>query len=261
PATPSCPVAGLEQLIATDADEPELAGLAGLAQPEEHLRRFGQLLDAAIEDGWAAQNLGGEELFELYAFGGQFRAELHATAGVAAYTAARADPTLPADAYLAEAVIPPRRQQILAKAITDHAPRCHATVGSPARYIAEGHVPGGATSAEWNWIAYHIAAHPDVLHGPVLSPADVDARNRALADQYDRQASAAFEAGNYQRALEFVDDAELHDPHREWDAIRTRIRTRTNQPGPVASESGGPPAGDPGAGTAFPHPRHIPGEH
>ncbi len=128
--------------------------MARLAHADEHRRRFGALLIAAIGDGWDAHDLDGEELFERYAHDEKFRVELHATAGIAAYTATRADPTLPADAYLAEAVINPRRQQVLIKAIEDHAPRYHATIGSPARYIAEAHVPGGATSAEWNWIAY-----------------------------------------------------------------------------------------------------------
>jgi len=103
--TPKHLVQWLHELIATVAVDPALTRLARLGHAEEHLRRFGALLAAAIGDGWAAQNLNGEELFERYAHDQQFRAELHATAGIAAYTATRADPTLPADAYLAEAVV------------------------------------------------------------------------------------------------------------------------------------------------------------
>jgi hypothetical protein len=264
-ATPNHLVDWLHELIVGVAADPDLTRLARLCHAEEHLRRFAALLDTAVDDGWAAQHLKGEELFERYAHDEQFRAELHAAAGIAAYTATRADPTLPADAYWAEAVIPPRRQQILTQAITDHAPRYHATIGWPARYIAEAHVLGGATDAEWNWIAYHIAAHPDLLHGPVRSPADVDARNRELADRLDREALTAFEAGEYQRALDLIDDAELHDPGRDWDTIRAYIRQNMDPATlatPVPASPAGPPdvSEAPAAGTAFPHPRHVVGE-
>jgi hypothetical protein len=261
--TPNHLVDWLHELIATVAVDPELTRLARLGHPEEHLRRFRALLDTAIGDRWAAQNLNGEELFERNAHDEQFRAKLHATAGIAAYTATRADPNLPADAYLAEAVVSPDRQQILAKAITDHAPRYHTTIGAPARYIAEAHVPGGASSAEWNWIAYHIAAHPDVLHGPVLTPADVDARNRGRADRLDHEALNAFEAGEHQRALDLIDDAELHDPSRDWDAIRAYIRQHTDPAAHAGAERTTPtPTGPdaPAAGTAFPQPRQVAGQ-
>ena len=254
PNTPSNPVTWLHELIAAD---PELTRMARLAHANAHRRRFGSLLVAAVGDGWAAQDLDGEELFERYAHDERFRGELHATAGIAAYTATRANTTLPADAFLAEAVIAPRRQQVLIKAIEDHAPRYHATIGSPARYIAEAHVPGGASSAEWNWIAYHIAAHPDVLQGRILSPAEVESRNRSMADELDRQALDAFEAGDHQRALDLIDDAELHDPRRDWDAIRAYVRQHPQQAALVEPPTG-PDA--PAAGAAFPHPSQVAGE-
>jgi hypothetical protein len=260
PHTPNYLVMWLHELIAAVATDPDLTRLA---HADEHRKRFGAQLLAAVGDGWATHDLSGEELFQRYAHDECFRSELHATAGIAAYTAARADTTLPAEAYLAEAVIAPRRQVILTKAIQDHAPRYHATVGSPARYIAEAHVPGGATSAEWNWIAYHIAAHPDVLHGRVLSIPELDARNRALADQFDRRALSAFDAGDHQRALDLIDDAELHDPRRDWDAVRADIRQRMDQTSLVAAEPSPPPSTGPhapAAGTAFPHPGQMVGE-
>ena len=263
PNTPNDWVRWLHELIAAVAADPELTRMARLGDADEHRRRFGALLAAAVGDGWAARDLDGEELFERYAHDQRFRAELHATAGIAAYTAARADTTLPADAYLAESVIAPRRQQILTKAIEDHAARYHATIGSPARYIAEAHVPGGASSAEWNWISYHIAAHPHVLAGPVLSTTDVDARNRALADRFDRQALTAFEAGDHQQALNLIDDAELHDPRRDWDATRAYVRRHMQLANPTLAEPTTAPSSGPGApaaGAAFPHPRQVAGE-
>ena len=260
PNTPSYLVMWLHELIGAVATDPDLTRMARLGHADEHRRRFAALMVAAVGDGWAAQDLDGAELFERYAHDKRFRVELHATAGIAAYTATRADATLPIDAYLAQAIINPRRQQVLIKAIEDHAPRYHATIGSPARYIAEAHVPG-ASSAEWNWIAYHIAAHPDVLEGRVLSPTEVESRNRSMADELDRQALSAFETGDHQRALDLIDDAELHDPRRDWDPIRAYVRQHMEQAAPAEPTT--PPATGPdapAAGTAFPHPRQVAGE-
>jgi hypothetical protein len=257
PNTPSYLVDWLHQLIATLGTDTELTRLAGLAHPDEHRRRFAALLDAAVEDGWASHNLNGEELFERYAHDEQFRAELHAAAGIAVYTATRADTAEPSGTNLAGASVAPRRQQVLINAIEDHAPRYHVTIGSPARYIAEAHVPGGATSAESDWIAYYIAAHPDVLHGPACSPADVDARSRAAADGFDREALSAFESGDHQRALDLIDEAELHDPHRDWAAVRAHVRHHMNPTIPAGSAPSGTGPAAPTAGTAFPHPRQV----
>ncbi|MEU4678354.1 hypothetical protein [Micromonospora sp. NPDC023737] len=57
-------------------------------------------------------------------------------------------------------MITPQRQAELARAAEDHAARYahphNPVVNDPVRYVADGHVPGGATGWEWEWIGEHL---------------------------------------------------------------------------------------------------------
>ena len=134
----------------------------------------------------------------------------------------------------------------------------------PARYIAEAHVPGGATRTEWDWIAYHLAAHPEVLHRPALcrrrrsTDATIPSPNGSTSRRWKRSMPATTN-----EALDLIDEAELHDPRRDWDTARAHVRqhmpTRNgagpadNDPAVAADEAG------PAAATAFQHPpRNVP---
>jgi hypothetical protein len=251
--TPADLVAWLHQRVAAIATDPQLLRHARLGNVDDHYQRVGALLAAAISDGWASHELDGVELIERYAHDETFRANLDAAAGVAVYTAVRADTTLPADEYLAAAAIPAQRQRHLIKAIEDHAARYAKAGLRPARYIAEAHVPGGANTVEWDWIAYHIAAHPDVLQRPVMPQQAIDARDRALAEELDLQALDAFQSGDHQHALDLIDEAEIHQPRRDWDAVRTFIRGHIHQKDPAADGSQPGPT----AGTAFARPPQV----
>ncbi len=84
-----------------------------------------------------------------------------------------------------------------------------------------------------------------------------------MADNLDRQALTAFEAGEHQRALDLIDAAELHDPRRDWDAIRAYVRQHLAQATPTPAGPATPSATEPdapAAGAAFPHPRQLRGE-
>jgi hypothetical protein len=266
--TPSYLVDWLHQQIVAIVADPALTRAARLANVGEFQERFAAQLDAAITAGSDTHHPTGEDLFERYAHGGQFRAQLRAAAGIAAYTAVRADPALPPDEYRAAAAIPTRRQRVLIKAVEDHAVRYsppHNPMGglSPARYVAEAHVPGGASRTEWDWIAYYIAAHPEVLTNPPQPVAELQRRDRESADRLDRQSLEAFKAGDYQRSLDLIEEAELYAPQRDWDDIRTHVRHHmsTANPAdaePVATPTPGHEPG-PAAGTAFaPAPAHVP---
>ena len=261
--TPGHLVAWLHERIAAVAADPALVRAARLADVDEHRTLFSARLEDALAAGWDTHQLAGVDVFDRYDGDEIFRAQLNAAAGIAAYTAVRADRALPDDQYWAAAVVPAQRQRQLIKAIEDHAPRYAAAGLRPARYIAEAHVPGGATRTEWDWIAYHLAAHPEVLHRPGLSQEAIDRRDHTLAERFDQQALEAFNAGDHQQALDLIDEAELHEPRRDWDTARAHIRqhmpTRNgagpvdNDPAVAADEAG------PAAATAFQRPpRNVP---
>jgi hypothetical protein len=277
--TPPEQVQWLHQQIAAAASGLAVGRAARLADIDEFRTLFAARLDQAITAGWDTNRLHGVELFQRYAHDDAFRDRLHTAAGLAAYTAVRADPSLPADEFQAAATVPARRQRILIKAIEDHAARYaapHNPIGglNPARYVAEAHVPGGASRTEWDWIAYYIAAHPEVLRRPPLPLAELERRDRAAADDLLNRAGAAFDAGDMPRALALIDQAELYQPHRDWDGYREIIRTHAAatdsspaDPGTYVHDATAPqrhPTADgdapavasaaPGAALAFPRP-------
>ncbi|WP_431976016.1 hypothetical protein [Micromonospora haikouensis] len=127
------------------------------------------------------------------------------------------------------------RQGQLARAADDHAARYawphHPLVNDPVRYVAEGHVPGGTTGWEWEWVSEYLRHHPEILTRQPLTLAQLDDRDRReaeqrrnLAGQLAGQAREAYDAGDPQRALAFVDDGERLDPAaRNWPRIRALI--------------------------------------
>ena len=147
----------------------------------------------------------------------------------------------------AEFVLAPVRETQITEAIHDAAPR-YASTGTPGRYVAESQQVN-ALLWEWDWIEDHIAAHPEVLTGPPLTPEDRQARDtarretsQAAATEASRKARTAYDTGDYREALNLIDDAECHDPGRaaDWDRIRAAIRAGTA--GPAAAASAGDPA-------------------
>ena len=282
--TPRELVAWLHEQIAAVVGDPALTRAARLAHVDEFRALFAAHLDQAVTAGAGTHDLDGEQLFERYANDEPFRTALHAVAGIAAYTAVRADPALPADEFRAAAVIPARRQQVLIKAIDDHAARYappHNPVGglNPARYVAEAHVPGGASRAEWDWIAYYIAAHPEVLQRHPLTHAQLAERDRSDAENLMVQAEQAMHRHDFGEAHALVDQAQLRQPRWNWPAVRESIdqaHTRHRLPASVTAAadtrhedakrtvaaptddttSGQPPP--PAPATAFPSPRIDP---
>ena len=226
--TPPYLVAWLHEQIAAVAGDPAVTRAARLADVDEFRVLFAGGLDQAVTAGPDTDDLDGEDLFERYANDHQFRRGLQAVAGIAAYMAVRADPALPADEFLAAAVIPTRRQQVLIKAIEDHAARYappHNPVSglNPARYVAEAHVPGGASRAEWDWIAYYIAAHPEVLHRTPLTHTQLAERDRSDAEDLMAQAEQAMQRHEFDEAHALVDRAQLRQPGWNWPAVRESI--------------------------------------
>ena len=226
--TPRYLAAWLHEQIAAVVGDPAIARAARLADVDEFRALFAGGLDQAVTAGSDTHDLGGEELFERYANDQDFRTGLQAVAGIAAYMAVRADPALPADEFRAAAVIPTRRQQVLIKAIEDHAARYappHNPVGglNPARYVAEAHVPGGASRAEWDWIAYYIAAHPEVLQRPPLAHAQLAERDRSDAEDLMAQAEQAMQRHDFDEAHALLDQAQLRQPSWNWPAVRASI--------------------------------------
>lgn len=138
------------------------------------------------------------------------------------------------------AVDPGRQRQII-RALEDYAARYGVPDapggGGPAnaaRYVIEGHVRD-ASAAEWDWAYDYLRAHPQLLHGPVKTDAEIAAarqRDRGQAQQLSGQARQAFDAGDRARALELIDQAAELDPGdaSRWEQIRTLIRGAENTP-------------------------------
>ena len=142
---------------------------------------------------------------------------------------------------------PVRRAQLV-KAITDYAPRytaenTYGNINSPARYVAEVHVPGGATREEWNWIADYIRQHPEVRNGKPLTDAELAARDKAASDVLSERAAQAVKAGDYPTALAIIDAAApLYDHVEDWTGHRKWVSQRAAE-----NAAPQPPAAPPSA--------------
>ncbi|MDT5026981.1 MAG: hypothetical protein QOE61_3407, partial [Micromonosporaceae bacterium] len=215
----------LHEQIAAAVTDPVVNQPARLGRIDEFRRLFATRLDHTLATGWEQHHLDDNGLFGLYVTNDDLRASLLNAAGLAAYTAVRADTRLSDEEYLAAAVVTPARQQVLIRAIEDHAARYappHNPVGglNPARYVAEAHVPGGASRSEWGWIAFYIDAHPDVLQGPPLTPAQIADRDRGQAEALLTQADEALQRHDFDEALSLVEQAHLRRPSFNLEAAR-----------------------------------------
>lgn len=110
-------------------------------------------------------------------------------------------------------------QVILTLAVQDWAGTYHSTIGDPVRYVVEGHlaalVEAHGTVAVWDAVAETVKANPEVLDLPVQGRGGREARQAARAARAAdlvAQANQAFRAGDHQRALELIDQAELTEP-------------------------------------------------
>ncbi|MEV0732385.1 UvrD-helicase domain-containing protein [Polymorphospora sp. NPDC050346] len=136
---------------------------------------------------------------------------------------------VPADAEPLPAWLTPARHAQLVKTIHDYAPRYTAAntngaINSPARYVAEVHVPGGASRDEWNWIADYIRRHPEVADGKPLTDDELKARDRAESGVRSQRAIEAFNAGDTDTVLAIIDQAEPLYGHVEpWADFRTSV--------------------------------------
>lgn len=113
--------------------------------------------------------------------------------------------------------------------------------GNAARYIIEGHAPD-ASQEEWDWLADHIRANPELLNRPVLTEAERRAeQQRAQEDARAAatDAKAAFDRGDYDTALQLIDRAiELEPANHRWRGARTQIIARRDEPAePAAPEA------------------------
>ncbi|MFI6536627.1 hypothetical protein ACIBHY_29545 [Nonomuraea sp. NPDC050547] len=114
--------------------------------------------------------------------------------------------------------------------------------GDPGRYIAEGAGKGGSPRpGEKEWVDTYIAAHPEVL---TFTGKEIVRRTRQQErERVDRkkeatarsnQAKRAFDDGDFDRALELIDQAEELEPTQErWDNIRRIIREAQAEAAPA----------------------------
>jgi hypothetical protein len=82
-------------------------------------------------------------------------------------------------------------------------------------------------TAVWRAVAAVIDADPSMLDR-TYTRAQLDQRaadRKAAADALDQQAAQAYQAGDYDRALALVGEAEQVAPdHRDWDGLREFVR-------------------------------------
>lgn len=126
---------------------------------------------------------------------------------------------------------------VIRHAVQDWAGAYHNTIGDPVRYVTEGHLNSLVTAhglrAVWDAVDAYIRSHPRVLQLPVYGPEGREARQAARmvrARQLIVDAKAAFDAGEPDRALRLVDEAELVEPTYQpasgvtFDRVRDIIR-------------------------------------
>jgi len=135
----------------------------------------------------------------------------------------------------------PRARQILLQAAIEHAAARWATVpgvgrAGASRYIWE---TVGGTKPEYEWISTYLQEYPEVFDLP-LPPAgySLNDKRKDLAGDADRRAAVAFDAGDYEAALQALEEAEaLHPSPGDFFA-----RAREVVHGAMSRESAAVPA-------------------
>ncbi|MET7335951.1 hypothetical protein [Nonomuraea sp. NPDC005650] len=126
--------------------------------------------------------------------------------------------------------------------------------GDPGRYIAEGAGSNGVPRpGEKEWVDAYIAAHPEVLQFSDRERLRRGRQREAQEEQFQQQAKnrsseafAAFQAGEHDRALALIDEAEELSPISDrWDRIRDVINE--GRPAAAASDDSGEEAAAPPA--------------
>ncbi|MDG4784936.1 hypothetical protein O7626_03140 [Micromonospora sp. WMMD1102] len=121
------------------------------------------------------------------------------------------------------------RQRQLVRALEQYGPGYHRLTGDGVRYAAE---VMRATEQEWEWMATYAQANPEVLDGERLGDARIVEINRTAARTAFGAATDAMRRGDFDLALERLDDAEVYCPdgHPDrggnWDHYRGIVRTK-----------------------------------
>ncbi|MFI7025142.1 hypothetical protein ACIBMZ_20735 [Micromonospora sp. NPDC049900] len=124
---------------------------------------------------------------------------------------------------------PQVRHRQLVLALEQYGPGYHRITGDGVRYAAEA---VRATEQEWQWMADYAQANPQVLEGKRLSDASIYEVNRKAARRAFAAATDAMRRGDFDLALDRLDDAEVHCPDGNpdrggtWDRYREIVRSK-----------------------------------
>jgi hypothetical protein len=138
--------------------------------------------------------------------------------------------------YLAERRTAVRRKEILL-AFDQYGPGYQRVTGNGLRYVAE---IVDATPQERQWLADHVADHPDVWDAPELSHTEFDRQRQERGRAAFAAADTAFTNADHTAAHNHLDDAfaygELSEP--EWRQLHDHISAH-DAPRPTATPSTG----------------------
>jgi hypothetical protein len=147
----------------------------------------------------------------------------------------------------------------VAQIVEDHAGRtyAHPLIGgsaeSVARYVTEGPLSGLCDRRGWDWrelcrwVHAYLDEHPEVLGTP-FTDVEIDEREEArrqVGRDFERRASAAFQEGDFGRALELLNEGEMAAPDGcpqipgapflTWESLRELVREQMR---PADSKAG-----------------------
>ncbi|MFK3984483.1 hypothetical protein ACI2K4_29430 [Micromonospora sp. NPDC050397] len=137
------------------------------------------------------------------------------------------------------------RQRQLVLALEQYGPGYHHITGDGTRYAAEA---ARATPQEWAWMETYVRNNPQVLKGERLGDARIHEINRKAARKAFEAATDAMRRGDFDAALERLDDAEVHCPEGNpdrgdsWDRYRDVVASKAGAPTRQDSASGKSPA-------------------
>jgi N12 class adenine-specific DNA methylase len=162
----------------------------------------------------------------------------------AGLAAARSDDIAEARRLLGEAeeltpvALAPEREAELTAAIRRDTARYGHTEDPAAWLASESLRVLDASERELGWVRAYIASHPEVRehseHSEVGEPPAGPDSDREAAVRIGLQAKAAFENGDYRRALALIDEAELRHPRLavDWDTARAQARAAIRRADP-----------------------------